>query len=136
MREDLKQELFIILCEKKEEFIQQLHESNGLKYYTVKILINLTRSYTSSFYKKYVAKDYALNDEHYLKVIEDPHEYETFVQNISVAVNNLHWYKSTIVKEYADKTLRAISKETGIPTSSIHLTIKEARKEVRKKVCG
>lgn len=53
LREDLKQELFLTLCEKPDSLIIDLHKSNQLKYYVTRIVLNMIASNTSPFYKKY-----------------------------------------------------------------------------------
>ena len=53
LREDLKQELFLVLCEKSEAEIKRLHDSATLRYYAVRIVCNMVKSNTSPFFKKY-----------------------------------------------------------------------------------
>jgi hypothetical protein len=55
LQDDLKSEVILILCESTDEKILGLHESGGLKFYTVRIILNLIQSNTSPFYKKYRA---------------------------------------------------------------------------------
>lgn len=53
LKQDLKQELFLILLEKDEELIKNLYETNGLKFYFTRIVLNQVKSQTSPFYTKY-----------------------------------------------------------------------------------
>lgn len=53
LRDDLKSEVMLILCESAEEKIVGLHQAGGLTYYTVRIILNLIQSNTSPFYKKF-----------------------------------------------------------------------------------
>lgn len=53
LQDDLRSEVILILCESDEEKILNLHESGGLRYYTVRIILNLIQSSSSPFYKKY-----------------------------------------------------------------------------------
>lgn len=55
LQDDLRSEVILILCESDPEKILNLHESGGLKFYTVRIILNLIQSNTSPFYKKYRA---------------------------------------------------------------------------------
>ncbi len=55
LRDDLKSEVMLILCESAEEKIVGLHQAGGLTYYTVRIILNLIQSNTSPFYKKFRA---------------------------------------------------------------------------------
>lgn len=54
LRDDLRAEVILILLETADDKIMKLHEQkDGLKFYTVRIILNLIQSKTSSFYKKY-----------------------------------------------------------------------------------
>ena len=53
LRDDLRAEVMLILLETSEEKIKALHEKDELKYYAVRIILNLIQSKTSSFFKKY-----------------------------------------------------------------------------------
>jgi hypothetical protein len=53
LRDDLRQEVIVILLETPDERIIKMHEDGGLRFYTVRIILNLIKSNTSPFYKKY-----------------------------------------------------------------------------------
>ena len=53
LRDDLRAEVVLILLETDETKIRQLHEKGELKFYTVRIILNLIKSKTSAFFKKY-----------------------------------------------------------------------------------
>jgi hypothetical protein len=53
LRDDLKSELFAVLCELDEPFLIGLHQRKELKFYAVRIILNMIQSNTSPFYKKF-----------------------------------------------------------------------------------
>jgi hypothetical protein len=53
LRDDLRAEVMLILLETDERKLLDIHANGGLKFYTVRIILNLIQSKTSSFYKKY-----------------------------------------------------------------------------------
>lgn len=53
LRDDLRAEVALILLETDEKKLIEIHKSGGLKFYTVRVIMNLIQSKTSSFYKKY-----------------------------------------------------------------------------------
>lgn len=53
LREDLRQEVILIVCEWPEEKIQKLHGEGALEFYVVRVILNQCQSNTSPFYKKY-----------------------------------------------------------------------------------
>lgn len=64
--EDLKQELFLILLQSKDEFIIKLHKENNLIKWANKILTNQYHSSDSPFFKKYRRPIY--NADYYVSV--------------------------------------------------------------------
>lgn len=53
LRDDLKSEVMLILLEKGDDEIMDLYELGKLRFYTVRIILNLIQSNTSPFYKKF-----------------------------------------------------------------------------------
>jgi hypothetical protein len=53
LRNDLKAEVMLILCELDEKKLLEIYKTGGLAFYTVRIILNLIQSNTSPFYKKY-----------------------------------------------------------------------------------
>lgn len=53
LRDDLKQEVILIICELPEERLFQLVTDKALEWFTVRIILNLIKSNTSPFAKKY-----------------------------------------------------------------------------------
>lgn len=53
LKDDLRQELFLILCEKEDEVILDAYENNYLIYYCIRILKNQYHSSNSSFHKTF-----------------------------------------------------------------------------------
>jgi hypothetical protein len=56
LRDDLKQELFLILCDpvkSPESLITSLYEKKQLNYYVTRIVFNMIASNTSPFFKKF-----------------------------------------------------------------------------------
>lgn len=67
LREDLRQEMFIVICDLNSEKLFELHSRNELRYYAVRIMLNLIQSKTSPFYNKFrkhllVTVDSDIND--------------------------------------------------------------------------
>lgn len=53
LRDDLKQEIALIVCECPEETIKELYNNGKLDFYVARIIINQSKSNTSPFYKMY-----------------------------------------------------------------------------------
>ena len=58
LRDDLKQELAVILLSMPEEKIIKIWASNELLWFSIKIITNMAFSSTSAFYRKFKKKEY------------------------------------------------------------------------------
>jgi hypothetical protein len=78
LRDDLKSEVMLILLEKDEAEIKDLHSQNKLKFYTVRIILNQIQSNTSPFYKKFRSINKQIFENSGLnKILESEHLDET-----------------------------------------------------------
>lgn len=163
LRDDLKAEVMLILLETSEEKIRQLYEQKVLKFYTVRIILNLIQSKTSSFFKKYrqhftpieIKQNYSGNNyvDDMIKVVrafesitvelqltpqEEHKEREEREQIEDMAmneINNLYWYNKEMVRLYLQHgNYRAIEEITRIPYSSAYKTIQKSFQEIKQKV--
>ena len=53
LQDDLRSELFKVLCEMDEDKLIDMHKRNVLKFYLVRTMINMMQSNTSQFYRTY-----------------------------------------------------------------------------------
>ena len=133
LQADLKAEVFLILCEMEEEKLIGLYERNELKYYMVRIMLNMIKSDRSSFFKNY--RNYVELLEYDVEVVEtDPSE--TY-EKIELHLQNLHWYNRELFKLYAldfKKNAKELSRKTGIPYMSIVRSINKTKAEIKKNI--
>jgi hypothetical protein len=131
LQADLKAEVFLILCEMDETKLIGLYERNELKYYMVRIMLNMIKSDRSSFFKNY--RNYVELLENDVEVFESNPE-ETY-NKIEVHLQNLHWYNRELFKLYAldfKKNAKELSRKTGIPYMSIVRSINKTKAELKK----
>lgn len=104
-------------------------ESGGGRFYLVSIMMTQWRSQTGPFYKQFMKEhvDIAAWDQ--------PEEEEPTmdVTRIRKILDGLPWYERELFKLYTDgqHTYSSLSRETGIPRTSIGLTIKRIRKHIK-----
>lgn len=138
LRDDLRSEVVLILLETSDEKIKQLHEQvNGLKYYTVRIILNLIQSKTSKFYKQYRQQLAQLHDRFACEEvdIEERAAREETEDKAMSEIDNLYWYNKEMVKLYIEHgNYRAIEEITRIPYSSAYKTIQKSLQEIKLKV--
>lgn len=137
LREDLKSEVILIICELPEDKIKKLHDTHELEFYTVRVILNLIKSNTSSFAKKYrsVYSDPTNMADHPIDDINDIVERaeKERVEDIALGeIDNLYWYKSELIKLYMELgNYRAIEEATGIPYISCYKNIKASFDEIK-----
>lgn len=133
LQDDLKAEVFLILCEMPEEKIIDLYTKKYLRFYIVKIMLNLIMSTDKKFYLKFRNYDELSNYE------KADNEYVETDIKVSIHLDDLHWYKAEILRLYTfefNKNAKQLSKYTGIPYISIIRTLNQIKTELKKKIRG
>lgn len=108
----------------------EIINSGGLRFYVVRIMLTQWRSNTGPFYKMFfnqksneIVGDFIYKDDYEFNEID-------YIN----ALDDLQWYDKELFKRFTDKqhTISSLSRETGIPRSSVDFTIKKVRKILRK----
>lgn len=139
LRDDLRAEVMLILLEMPEDKIKLLYYENALRYYTVRIILNLIRSNTSRFYKMYRQQLAEITDRFTYQEddIVERVAREEIEDKALQEVDNLYWYNEGLVKLYLQHgNYRAIEADTGIPYSSAYKTIQHSFKQIKQKILG
>lgn len=126
LQDDLRQEVFLVLCEMDEAKLFEMYEQGYLKYFIVRTILNMAKSDRSNFYKKFrqVYQEIPITYE-----VEKEEYNEDLINKLEKGLGILHWYEAELLKLYASngKNLLAISRETKIPYRSLIKTIRKAR---------
>lgn len=109
---------------------EEIINSGGVRFYVVRIMLTQWRSNTGPFYKMFF-------NQKSNEISEDIIDYKESNQNeleYIKALEDLAWYDKELFKIFSDKqhTISSLSRETGIPRSSVDITIKKVRKILRK----
>jgi len=129
LRYDLKAEVFLVLCEMEDDKLVGMFERNELKFYIVRIMLNMIKSDRSTFYKNY--RNYTeFVDQDF---VSDDYDNSIF-EKLEANMDGLHWYNKEILKLYAidfKKNAKELSRKTGIPYMSIIRTINKTKKQMK-----
>ena len=128
---DLKAEVFLVLCEMNEEKLIGMYERNELKFYIVRVMLNMIKSDRSNFYKSY--RNYTEYVDNDTEAIVDFDKLD-LVDKLQKNLEGLHWYNKEILKLYAidfKKNAKELSRKTGIPYMSIVRTINKTKKQMK-----
>ena len=129
MQDDLKSELFLIICEIENNKFMELYEKGHLKFYIVRIMLNLVQSNKNKFFKNY------RNFEEF-NTVEKADEIEDQIE-VYEHLEDLYWYQKEIFKLYTfdfNKNAKELSRKTGIPYMSVIRTLNQTKKELKKRI--
>jgi DNA-directed RNA polymerase specialized sigma24 family protein len=128
IREDLKSELFCVLCELKEDRLVDMHERGFLVFYAIRTILTMAKSNRSTFYKKFRKENAELDVN--LTDIPDT-DYEDFVGDVMNAYDGLHFVEREILKAYSKlKSLEAVSRDTGVPLATVKRIMSNAKRRI------
>lgn len=137
LRDDLKQELFLVLCELPENKLLDLHQQDHLRFYAVRTVMNMIQSKTSRFYKKFRMPVAQIED----KAIADecPEDFEQtqadLLRSIKDELEKLHWYEKDLFELYLKKgSSYKVQAETDIPRQSVMVTVNKVITHIKEKV--
>jgi hypothetical protein len=145
LQDDLRAEVALILCEHSEQKIMSIYHSSGMrgiKFYTVRIILNLIQSNTSPFYKKYRQPVYefsdALHDSKEEIVQDERIVAELKEEEVLRIIDEMYWYDKEMIKLYLELgNYREMQRVTGIPWAScydtIQMSINMIKYELRRK---
>lgn len=131
LQEDLKGELFLILAELPEEKLIGLYQAKQLRFYLVRVMLNLVRSTDKKFYGKY--RNFVEYEEREIadEKQSDPTEF------ISNYFEGLYWYEKELLRLYTfefNRNARQLSRATGIPYMSIIRTLNKTKQDLKSKI--
>jgi hypothetical protein len=132
--EDLRQEIALIVLEYDKDKITEL-ESKGkqvFKFWIVRICCNQTNSKYGKFGRMYKSLIPVEDVTRFVAEEEEISDDQHIVDNITKKMNDLYWYDREILKMYIELgSVRKVSAQTGIPHTSIFITIKNIRKCIK-----
>jgi DNA-directed RNA polymerase specialized sigma24 family protein len=103
--------------------------SGGARFYLVRIMMIQWRSQTGPFHRQFRKQheELSYNDR------EEKEEKQLDVDKVNKILDQLPWYDAELFRVFAngDHNYSTLSKETGIPRTSIALTIKRVRKHIK-----
>lgn len=131
LQEELKSELFLRIAEIPEEKLIDLYNKKQLRFYVVRIMLNLIRSTDHKFYKKF------RNFVEYVP-IEVVEQEQTDVSSIvKEHYESLYWYEKEIFRLYTFEfncNAKKLSIALGIPYISVVRTINKIKQDLKTKI--
>jgi hypothetical protein len=135
--EDLRQEVAYIVLQYDSEKIAELEVKGKqvFKFWIVRICCNQTNSKYGKFGRLYGSLLPVEDIMKFVKEEEPIDNSQEVADGISKIVEGLYWYDQEILKMYVDLgSVRKVSKQTGIPHTSIFITIKKIRSCIKQQL--
>jgi RNA polymerase sigma factor (sigma-70 family) len=109
--------------------MNEIIQSGGVRFYLVRICMTQWRSRTGPFFKQF-------GDHYHRELPEGIAEAETETidaKRVSQLLHQLPWYDKMLFETFmeGEHTYSSLSRETGIPRTSISLTINRVRKYIK-----
>ena len=129
LRDDLRQEMFISLCNLSDQKFWNLYENNALKFYLVRAMLNMIRStgMNQPFFKNFRAKFESIEEiDNIADQIDDrKDEKEKLFDLLDERRKDLCWYENTLLDQYVASNFNQMElhRKTRIPYPSIVKTI-------------
>ena len=113
--------------------VTEIIESGGARFYIVRMMLNQFRSTTSPFYTKFRIPTVEMEFEE----AEEPEVFQDHEDNLTKiqdALAQLTWYDRRLFEIFVNEqhTISSLSRATGIPRTSVNLTITRVRNYLKK----
>lgn len=137
LSQELLHEVIMQLYNKNDIVLDQYNDNN-IKYYIVAILRTNWYSKTSPFYYK-IRRESALytdlNDVLTMESEQESFEKEQLLLILEQEFCDLNWFHKSLFELYMTLgSLSKVSKQTGIPITSVSTYIKQAKSEIKTKI--
>lgn len=132
LRDDLKQEAIMVLLEMDEERLKDMYQSGMIKFFTIRIVINMIKSDRSKFFVMF-------RNFQELPIIPDKIE-EEYTECAEIPLDKIFettrddLYEKDMLFHYCysfDGNALAMSKGTGIPYKTVIRTLINAKNKVK-----
>ena len=138
-QEDLKSELFAVLCEKEQNLICELHEKNQLMYYATAIVQKMIFQPKNKFNRRYRSQSYEYSEA----ILNQPYEESQYdkeqdLSKMETAIEkDLHWVEQSVLKLHQDLgSIERVSKETKISQRQIERIYKKSKEKIKTAISG
>ena len=117
----------------RKSSLQEILDAGAGRFYCVRIMLNSWNSVTSPFYHTYRQPTVSLDEAEDLVEEEDVHTGELAAKAKSLLAS-LPWYDRKLFETFIDEnhTVSSLARATGIPRTSISLTINRVRRHIKK----
>jgi hypothetical protein len=132
--EDLRQEISLIVLEYDEIKIRELTDKGKpvFKFWIVRVCCNQIHSKNGKMYKQYNNLILIEDVNKLMQEVEMNQYNHQTIEQVNKLIEGLYWYDKEILKLYIEHgSVRKVAAITGIPHTSIFITIKNIQKCIK-----
>jgi len=120
LQDDLRQEMFMVLCEMDEVKFMSMHNGGFLKFYLVRTMLTMIKSDRSTFFNKFRKVFTEWNEKYDAPDVSDTIQTDEITVKLNNSLKILHWYELEIFRLYSEngQKIMSLSRDTGIPYRS------------------
>ena len=135
LQDDLRQEIFLVLCEMDNERLLGMWTSGYLKYFIVRTMLNMAKSDRSTFFNQF-RRTFSEYCDNYEKADEGAEIHEETNSKLKQSMGELHWYEKNVFELYAEngRNILKLSRDTKIPYRSLFKTVTKVKHKLSKAV--
>lgn len=135
LQDDLRQEIFLVLCEMNDERLLGMWTSGYLKYFIVRTMLNMAKSDRSTFFNQF-RKSFTEYCDNYESADQGSEIDEEVDTKLKQSMGELHWYEKNVFELYAEngRNILKLSRDTKIPYRSLFKTVTKVKKKLSKAV--
>jgi len=139
LREELRQEIFLALCNISDEKFWSIYNNNGangLRFWLVRSMLNMVYSHkpTDSFYRNFRIKNEPIEPLENLPNVEDDSKQakEVLFERLENNKKSLTWYENAMLECYVELGFNQteVSRRTTIPYTSVVKVINVIKKKL------
>ena len=131
LQDDLRQEIFLVLCEMDNDRLMGMWTSGYLKYFVVRTMLNMAKSDRSTFFNQF-RRSFTEYCDNYEKADEGSEINEEIDSKLKQSMGELHWYEKNVFELYAEngRNILKLSRDTKIPYRSLFKTVTKVKKKL------
>lgn len=136
--DDLKSELFLVLCNQPESKIIELNEKNQLMFFCTGIVQRMIFQNRSKFSRMYRNYSVEFNENDESEAEEYDFEKDKLLERVEGSLeNDLHWVERSMISLYLDKgSMTKISEAVKIPLKQVAKIMSTARTKIDNAING
>ena len=136
LQDDLRQEIFVVLCEMDGQRLKSLWMRGQLSQYIFGIMWTMMQGHRTTFYNTHRRFSELVSEEPNDLTPDNSDAWHETIDNLEPAINELDPYEADMIKLYIDmgQNCQPIAQATGIQVRSVRYVVTAAKEKLKKRL--